>query len=54
MNTCLNMFNQFLKWQIDLENVTVSFRKWLGKFELSSRLAVINVGTEKLGKSTFT
>ena len=50
MDTCLNIFNQFPKLQIDLENVAISFRKWLRKFELSSRLAVISIGTEKIGK----
>ena len=50
MDTCLNIFNKFPKLQIDLENVTISFRKWLRKFELVSRLAVINMGTEKIGR----
>ena len=50
MDTCLNIFDQFPKLQIDLENVAISFRKWLRKFELSSRLAVISMGTEKIGK----
>ena len=50
MDTCLNIFDQFPKLQIDLENVAISFRKWLRKFELTSRLAVISMGTEKIGK----
>ena len=36
MDTCLNIFNQFPILQIDLENVAISFREWLRKFELVS------------------
>ena len=31
MDTCLNIFSQFPKMQTNLENVAISFRKWLKK-----------------------
>ena len=53
MDICLNIFNQFPKLQIDLENVAISFRKWLRKFEFSSRLAVISTALKRLVKEKF-
>ena len=42
-----NVFNQLPRLVIDAENVTGSFRSWFKKYELASRLAEINMGTEK-------
>ena len=50
VDTIATIFNQFPKLRIDLENVAIRSRKLLKKLELSSRLAVINMGTKKISK----
>ena len=43
-----NVFTQFPRLEIDPENVSASFRKWYKKYEFATRLAIINMGNERV------
>ena len=40
-------FSKLLKLVLDAENASDGFKKWLTKYNLTIRLAVLNTGTEK-------
>ena len=43
-----NFFTQLPRLEIDPENVSASFKQLYKKYELATRLATINMGTERV------